>query len=163
MKPWDERPEEIANLLNPAFCSEIIRRCLKKYNQVADKPFDYSLLFLILPIVLHAPTREQINTRMRKPMHVWLEQNQYLRIEFGKRAKALVPVTKESISFLLQNKALLIDDEGKILLKKYKKRKISGHEQGEIADIFKKSEFVGQWFASAGTPTTIYMMWGVKP
>lgn len=163
MKSWYERPEEIANLLNPAFCGEVIRRSVTKYYQNTDVPFQYPLLYLILPIVLHRATREQFPFSSRKQMHVWLQENQNVRIGFANRAKQLVPITEESVTFLMQLNALLIDNHGNIEVPKYRKLKLKGHNDGEIADIMKKAEIVGKWFANAGTVPTIYTMWGVKP
>lgn len=163
MKPWESRPEEIANLLNPAFCGEIIRRSVEKYYDNSDSPFQYPLLYLILPIVLHRYTRDRINPIMRKQMHVWIQENQSVRIGFAERARQLRPVTNESILFLLQLQAANINEDGSVRINKYKRVKIDGHQTGEIADIFKKAEIIGKWFSSAGTTSTIFTMWGVKP
>ncbi|MEE4577550.1 three component ABC system middle component [Paenibacillus polymyxa] len=163
MKSWSERPEEVANLLNPAFCGEIIRRCIRKYYENTEVPFQYSLIFLILPIVLHRGTREKIQSSTRKQMHVWIQENQKVRIGFAARAKNLVPVTKETLAFLMQLKAIHINKDGSIKITKYKKTNLASHNDGEIADILKKAETIGKWFANAGTTSTIYTMWGVKP
>ncbi|UQZ84566.1 hypothetical protein SK3146_03821 [Paenibacillus konkukensis] len=163
MKTWYERPEEIANLLNPAFCGEVIRRCITKYYQNTSVPFQYPLLYLILPIVLHKATRGEFPSSSRKQMHAWLQENQHVRIGFAIRAKELVPITKESIAFLMQLDSLIIDGNGSIQVRKYRKVKLEGHTDGEIADIMNKAEMIGKWFSSAGTVPTIYTMWGVKP
>lgn len=33
----------------------------------------------------------------------------------------------------------------------------------DVAEIFKKSAVVGRWFADAGTPESVYTMWGIQP
>lgn len=163
MKSWHERPQEIANLLNPAFCGEIIRRCITKYYQHTDKAFDYTLLYLILPIVLHGPTRKKFPPTVRTHMHVWLQEHQSVRIGFADRTKELVPITKESISFLMQLNAMKINNNGAITIFPYRNKALPGHRNEEIKDIMKKAERVGQWFSNSGTVATIYTMWGVKP
>lgn len=163
MKSWYERPEEIANLLNPAFCGEVIRRSVAKYYQNTSVPFQFPLLYLVLPIVLHRATRGIFPSSSRKQMHVWLQENQNIRIGFAKRARELVPITKESVAFLMQLDALLLDNDGTVRIPKYRKVKLEGHSDGEIADIMSKAEMIGKWFSNSGTVSTIYTMWGVKP
>ncbi|PPB08836.1 three component ABC system middle component [Brevibacillus laterosporus] len=163
MKSWYERPQEIAYLLNPAFCGEVIRRSTTKYYENTDVPFQYPLLFLILPIVLHRATRDKFPSSSRKQMHVWLQENQSVRIGFASRAKELVPITKESVIFLMQLDALEINNNGNVQVPKYRKVKLDGHTDGEIAEIMNRAEMIGKWFSRAGTVSTIYTMWGVKP
>ncbi|MDF2524857.1 MAG: hypothetical protein K0R31_2498 [Clostridiales bacterium] len=163
MKSWYERPQEIAYLLNPAFCGEVIRRSITKYYDNTDLPFQYPLLYLILPIVLHRATRNKLPSSSRKQMHAWLQENQSVRIGFASRAKEMIPITKESVIFLMQLNALEINNNGTVQVLKYKKVKLDGHTDGEIAEIMKRAEAVGKWFSSAGTVSTIYTMWGVKP
>ncbi len=164
MIPWENRPIEIAYLLNPSFCGEIIRRCIKKYETINPAGFPYSLLFLILPIVLHRLTRESISSNQRSQLHVWLQNNQYVRVGFAERAKQLVPITKESIAFLLQLNSIIIDGQANIKGNNYKSTiQANSNEAVEVLDCYKKAEIVGRWFAKAGTPTNIYIMWGVRP
>src|SRR6266699_1933084 len=72
---WEERPVEIANLFNPAFCGEILRRCISSYQQTNSLPLPYPLLFLVLPIILHRDTRERISPRQRLTLHAWLQKH----------------------------------------------------------------------------------------
>src|SRR5437867_10652346 len=106
LSTWQHRPPEVAYLLNPAFCGAIIRHCILRYRKesVSKGAFPYPLTFLILPIVLHQRTRTSIPKMTRGQFHVWLQSNSYIRIGLADRARALVPVTKESISFLLQTR-----------------------------------------------------------
>lgn len=163
MIPWEQRPIEIANLLNPAFCGEVLRRCVNSYQETASRPFPYPLIFLILPIVLHRKTRERISPRQRQSLHVWLQSNPDVKIDFANRAKDFIPITKEAILFLLQVEALILDEQASLGVTSYKKVKVEGQNESEIADCYQKAEIVGRWFARAGTATTIFTMWGVKP
>lgn len=64
---WEQRPLEIAYLLNPAFCGEIVRQCIPSYTSEARVGSTYTLTFLVLPIVLHSETRSAISPRQRQP------------------------------------------------------------------------------------------------
>lgn len=163
MKPWEARPVEVANLLNPAFCGEVLRHVVKKHNEIANRPFPYPLAFLVLPIVLHKRTREKIPTNSPKPLHVWLQEQQEVRVGFAKRAKQMVPITKESLAFLLQLKAVTVDQNAALTLHRVRRRRVEGQDDGEIADCYQKAEILGRWFARAGSPANIYTMFGVCP
>ena len=53
MENWEDRSKIVANLLNPAFCGEILRRAIVSYNENEENMlFPFSLLYLILPIIL---------------------------------------------------------------------------------------------------------------
>jgi len=160
---WQRRPVEIANLFNPAFCGEVLRRCISTYQQTASRSFPYPLAFLVLPIILHRRTRELISPRQRQLLHAWLQSNPDAKIGFAERTADLVPITKEALIFLLQVGALTLDEEAGLAVNAYKKRIIDGQDTGEIMDCYRKADLVGRWFARAGTVTTIYIMWGVKP
>ena len=163
MRPWEDRPIEIANLLNPAFCGEVLSRYIRKYEEVSEQSSPYALSFLVLPIVLHRRTRESISPSTREQMHVWLQSHQEVRVGFAERAKQMVPITKEAIAFLLQIGAVAVDEKGGIRPLTFKRRRVESQEGGEVGDCYKKAETVGRWFARGGTPTTIYTMWGVRP
>lgn len=163
MIPWKDRTEEIANLLNPAFCGEVIRRCVSSYQNKkgGDINIEYELIFLILPIVLHNTTRSKINPRSRKQLHTWLQENQEVRIGFSSRVKQLIPYTKEAMSFLMIHGAIQFDDSGRVYIPNYTPTNIDVNT--EIGSIYKSAEVLGKWFANAGTTPTIFTMWGVKP
>lgn len=162
MESWEERPIEIAYLLNPAFCGEVLCRCIKAYNGFSNHLFPYALIFLVLPIVLHRKTRDSISLTTREQLHVWLHAHQEVRVGFAERAKQLVPITKETIAFLLQIGAVSIDNQAGIKVVSRRRRDIA-MEEGEVTDCYNKAQIVGRWLARAGSPTTIYTMWGVRP
>ncbi len=164
MIPWEKRSVEIASLLNPAFCGEVLRLCVKEYQYVAARPLPYPLIFLVLPIILHSNTRRSIPSSSRTQLHVWLQSHQEARVGFAERMRQLVPITKETLMFLLQLEVFLIDEEDAGLsVTAYKLRNISEQDEEEIADCYKKAKIIGRWFARSGTPATIYSVWGVKP
>lgn len=163
MMSLEHRPAEIANLLNPAFCGEVIRRCVRSYQRSSGKHFPYPLCYLILPIVLHKKTRDYINPLGREHLNVWIHRNQDVRIGFPDRARDLIPITNETIIFLQKTGSLGIDDDAKLYVKNYSPQRITDDNNDEIHDCFRKSEIVGKWFSSAGNPSTIFTMWGVRP
>lgn len=160
MRRWEERPSEVAYLLNPAFCGEVIRRCIRKYQETSGA-MPYPLVFLVLPIVLHKKTRERVVPR--KQMHTWVQENQDVRLGFGDRARQLLRITSEALTFLIQTGAVTIDEHASLTVVKGRRRKVPEQRSGEIEDCYSKAELVGRWFSRSGTVATIFTMWGVKP
>ena len=82
MKAWEDRPPEVASLLNPAFCGQVIYRCVEGFTETENAPMPYPLAFLVLPLVLHPPTRASVNANTRH-FQVWLNAHQPIKIVFG--------------------------------------------------------------------------------
>lgn len=162
MTIWEERPVEVANLFNPAFCGEVIRLCVKAYVNEAGSGFPYVLSFLILPIVMYGDTRVTMVARRYTFLYNWLQDHPHLRIAFAERVRELLPFSRESLMFLLQIGALTLDTEGTLRPTQYRRRGIRNQREASIKDCYDKAELLGKWFARAGDMITIYAMWGVQ-
>jgi hypothetical protein len=163
MIPWQFRPTEVANLLNPPFCGILLREFVIAYEDERRQGVPYELVFLVLPIVLHKSTREALPRTLRTQMHVWLQQNPNVRVQFAYRTKELTPFTKEALIFLMQRQFLTLNSQGLLATGSGKYKLTIGTRTGEIYDCIKKAKFVGKWFAQAGSSSTIYTMWGICP
>lgn len=166
MQSWEQRPFEYANLLNPAFCSILLRNAIKGYESQKKQGMPYSLLFLVLPIVLHGSTRNTLPETTRTKLHIWLQRQPEARVGFGDRTSNLVPYTKEALIFGMQTGIVNISDDGKFTCVKRKLKPISAvswSSDTEPAICCKKAEFIGRWLAQAGEVSTIYTMWGIRP
>ncbi len=75
----------------------------------------------------------------------------------------MIPLTKEAIIFLLQVAAVRLDEQAGLTSQFYKPVSLIGQDESEIAECYRKAEIVGRLFARAGTVTTVYAMWGVRP
>lgn len=167
MRSWSERSPEVANLLNPAFCGEILRQTMAGYFRESRQPLPFSLLFLVLPVILHEATRETMPSTTRTSMHDWLANNPQVRVGFTERANQLRSVAAESLSFLMQLRAVEIDAESGDG-SGFRARASNGADIDEIAaaileTYFKKARHLGVWLARAGDPTNVYVMLGVRP
>lgn len=161
MDIWKKRVPEIAYLFNPAFCSLVIYHVILEYQRKAKREFPFTLVYLILPIVLHKSTRERINSRTN--MVVWIQRYPDVLIGFPSRAKSLVPFANEAVEFLLQQNILEIEHSELSVVKTLSKAKINAITDQEILECYKKAEHVGRWFAQMGAEENIYAVWGVKP
>ncbi|WP_304066947.1 three component ABC system middle component [Pedobacter glucosidilyticus] len=164
IRNWEERSLITANLLNPAFCGEVIRRAIVSYNDnEKDLKFPFILAFLVLPIVLHKRTRQKMPLRSSTYFHAWVEENEYLFLGFADRAKQMLPYTKEAISFLMVHNAMSVDNNGVIEISSYRKATPKGENVTEITEIYKKAELLGKWLRMTGNTQTIFMFLKIRP
>lgn len=159
MIAWEERSVEVANLLNPAFCSLLIRDAVASYTKTSGAGIDFPLAFLILPLVLHKDTREALPRTTASKFHIWFQEHQALRIGFLERAKSLAPFTREAIMFAMQRGALAIDDQGLLIAPKYRFK--SGTETVEMQSCRDKATFLGKWLSAAGSASYVLSTWGI--
>lgn len=160
---WNNRPITVSYLLNPAFCGEIIKRCIKTYSKEnpSDKGLPFILAFTVLPLVLHQDIRNKLPKKTSKSLMSWLTDNQDIKVKIPELIKALVPHTKEAIMFLLAYGVIQINEGGKIeVLEKKTRYKSTGDE---VIESFLKSEFMGKWLAKSGTHQSIIISLGIRP
>lgn len=165
MKPWKERPIEIANLFNPAFCSSILNASVLGYNKVNNKDMPLPILFMILPIILHDPTRNALPNRVTKSLATWIKENNSIRILFYQRVLSLKPFTEEALMFSILHGWLRISEEGNLRSIKNEKSidNILKKTEGDLNSYIRHSKFLGRWFASIDAPQTIMALWGIRP
>jgi len=163
MQVWEKRPFEIANLFNPAFCSLLLRESAAGFMKENNEGMPFPLTAFILPLVLHKTTRELMPKTISTKLHVWLKDNEEVRIDFTKRTRQFVSLTKEAVIFGMQGKMIMIDKNGSLIPVKRKFKKLSWANDSEPAVCRKKSHFLGRWFAHSGDISTIYAMWGIQP
>lgn len=157
---WVNRPNTVAFLLNPAFCGEVLKRCIIEYQKINNSGISFQLIFLILPFILNQSIRDILPATSRKNFISWLEENQILKKDLPQSIKAMVPYTKESIMFLLMYEVIDIDENGMFKITKRNKSLNSG---AEVADCYKKAAIMGKLLAKAGSSQFIFTNIGIKP
>lgn len=160
-----QRPPEITNLLNPAFCGEVIRRCVESYEKSSMGRLPFALAFLILPIVLDKETRATI-THYKRTIPIWVNSYPQIKIHLAERTRYLIEYTRESIIFLLQTGAVKIDlHSGMTSIEREIEieTKTTSAKDQSITEIYKKAEILGKMLAASGKPETIFSLLGVRP
>jgi ABC-three component (ABC-3C) system Middle Component 3 len=163
---WQTRPIEIANLLNPAFYSLILRESSEGFIKRDEAGIPYSLIFLIPSFVLHEKTRNLLpSRRSTTPFGQWLMRNEAVKIGFADRTKQLIPYTKEALLFGIQHGVLVIDNRSGNLLPTGKQieQPSSWSSDSIPKESLNKARLVGQWFAEIGDSATIYRVLGIRP
>ena len=163
MLRWEDRPMEVANHFNPAFCSLLLSEAVSGYMGRSTQGMEYPLSFLVLPIVLHKSTREALPKNTRTRLHIWIQDNSSCRIGFVKRVQYLKSYTQESLIFGMQQGLLIVDDKGLLIPAKKKIPKLPAPEGSEPNEIQARALFVGKWFADVTDTSTLLTMWGLRP
>jgi hypothetical protein len=158
---WENRPEITANLINPAFCSELIRECANAYKIETNENFPFALSVLVLPIILNSTIRERLPKTKAHTIHSWINSNGDLKIGLAQHVTNLLPFTKESIMFGIVHNSLSIDDLGNIEIKPRKGKLNTKNE--EVSSCLNKAMLWGKLLSKSGNTLTIYSILGIKP
>lgn len=162
MKRWDQRPFEIRNLFNPAFCGLVLFRALHGYEEknVCGMPFSLSLL--VLPLCLYKDSREVIADSSSSYLLKTVEMNQQMLVGFADRVTQMLPYTFEGFGLLMERGCIAIIDDGRIQTVPQKVRKaIKG--TSETITCQRVARVVGKEFACIADRTTIYTTFGIRP
>lgn len=149
-------------LYNPAFIALILRLASAEHARRVNAPLPFALSFLVPPIVLHEPTRAALPAQARSKMGVWLDNNPVLRAGLGARAASLAPAVRAGIRYGIHSGALTLDETG-LGAPRRTRRNSDVALSTEVEDIIKRAGYVGGWFALAGSASSIYALWRVRP
>ena len=167
MKSWKKRPSEVANLINPAFCTVILQNAIKGYQSKLKEGMPFPLIFVVLPIVLHPKTRVILPKNTTKKFYSWLNEYPEINIRFANRARSLVPYTKESIAFGIKQQIFDVSDRGNLVL--VKKNKLLKNpkkiwlKDSEVYQCYLKANFLGKWFTTINDVSNIFVALGIRP
>jgi hypothetical protein len=165
MTPWTNRSPEERALLNPSFFSLLFWHAATGHMEGGGTGLPFGTGFLVLPVVLHRETRESLPKMVTTSLPVWLDDNPLVRARLAERARTLVPYTREALLFG-GTRGFLTVSEDRVLAEQGWKRKISAdlrRSSDEVRSCAKRADFLGRWFARAGSPATVMALMGVRP
>jgi hypothetical protein len=165
MRRWEDRPQEVAHLLNPAFCGQVLYECGRSHTATSGRGLPYALAFLVLPLVLHPGTRRTMDSHTRHFL-VWINGNPQVKVGLAERARALVPYCREALTFLYQTRIVAISeaDASLSIVGRLRQRRRRTFQPGDdTRTCLSKSVVLGKWFARANSPSTIYASLGLMP
>jgi hypothetical protein len=160
---WRDRPPEVAYLLNAAFCALVLKASVQGYRAERAAGLPLPLAFLVLPIVLHKPTRSALPSTARTRLHSWLSSQPDMRVGFADRVTNLVPYTREAILFGVQHQAFQLSTDATLDRTRHRLRAYRPPDGSEPRVCLEQAELMGRRFARAGDVPTVFAMWGVRP
>jgi hypothetical protein len=160
MKPWNLRPIEHRTLLNPAFLAVLVAEAARGHldERAAELPF--ALAFLVVPLVVHEPTRESLPT-IATSMYAWLQRHPEARVHIPSLAVEFAPPTREAIRFGGRRGALTFAPRGALAAGALAKAK-RGTQTADLVRCRARAHFTGRWLARAGDPGTVLAAWGLS-
>lgn len=162
MKLWHQRPREIRNLFNPAFCGLVLARGVEGFSETVNRPMPFSLTLLILPLCLHKRTREQIKEANRSYFTTILQEHPEIRVDLARRARGLVPYTMEAFGYLMLCGVIDVDVSGCVAIRSNTVRKtIAGSQDSKDCQTVARS--LGRKLALINDRATIYTTLGIRP
>jgi len=162
MKVWNERPFEIRNLFNPAFCGVILLRSFQGFEEDDNSGMPFSLALLVLPLCLYKDSRELISGSPRNYLLKTINDNPQIRVGFAKRTRSLLPFTFEALGFTMQLGSFEVNSKRRLrMLKKGIRKKIDGTP--ESIECQKVARIVGKNFAKINDRVPIYTTFGIRP
>jgi hypothetical protein len=162
MKAWDERPFEIRNLFNPAFCGLILMRALHGYEEENPDGMPFSLSLLVLPLCLQKASRQVIGGNPRSYLLKTIEKNPQLLVNFADRAEALLPYAFEAFGLLMELDCFTVSRDGRLKSVQERTRKsVTGTT--ESVSCQRVARTIGREFARIADRVTIYTTFGVRP
>lgn len=162
MKRWDQRPFEIRNLFNPAFCGLVLFRALHGYEEEDTRGMPFSLSLLVLPLCLHKRSREVIASSSRSYLLKTTEKNPQVMVGFADRVTQMLPYAFEGFGLLMDRGCITIGDDGRIKTIPKKVRK-TFNGTDETVSCQKVARIVGREFARIADRVTVYTTFGVRP
>jgi hypothetical protein len=162
VKRWDQRPFEIRNLFNPAFCGLVLFRALHGYEEQDTRGMPFSLSLLVLPLCLHKESRDVISSNPRRYLLKTTESNQQVMVGFPGRVTQMLPFALEGFGLLMEMGCIAIADDGRIQTVPDKVRKsVKGTD--ETVSCQKVARIVGREFARIADRVTVYTTFGIRP
>lgn len=162
MKRWDQRPFEIRNLFNPAFCGLILFRALQGYEEENPDGLPFSLSLLVLPLCLQKDSRKVISDNPRSYLLKTVEKNPQLLVGFADRASDLLPFALEAFGLLMERECFVVSQDGRLKTVAGRVRKaVTGTD--ESVSCQRVARIIGKEFARIADRVTIYTTFGVRP
>jgi hypothetical protein len=162
MKRWDQRPFEIRNLFNPAFCGLILFRALQGYEEEKPAGMPFSLTQLVLPLCLQKDSRKVIATGSRSYLLRTVEKNPQVLVGFADRATQLLPFALEAFGLLMERGCVVVSTNGRLKTVPDQVRKsVTGTD--ESVSCQRVARHIGKEFARIGDRVTVYTTFGIRP
>ena len=162
MKRWDQRPFEIRNLFNPAFCGLVLFRAMQGYEEEDTRGMPFSLSLLVLPLCLHKDSREVIAASPRSYLLKITEKNPQVQVGFADRVTAMLPYAFEGFGLLMERGCISVADDGRLQTVPDKVRKsVTGTD--ETISCQRVARIVGKEFARIADRVTVYTTFGIRP
>lgn len=162
MRGWGDRPIEIANLFNPAFCATVLAYASRGFTSERVTGLPWLLAFVVLPLILHKTTRAIAPKVKTTKLHVWIEKNPVIRVGFAERARNMAPHVQEALMFGTATRLLVLDDNGTIFAGTAIPKRDITTDSDEVRECLRRARTLGAVLAHAGEEHTVWAVLGLQ-
>jgi hypothetical protein len=123
----------------------------------------FLLSFLLLPIILHKPTRDLLPQNSRQDFADWIESHPQILSGYAQRVTDFIPYTREALIFGIQKNVISINKSGYLSINHTFDMSNSDWISSSTPVLCgEKSRLIGRWFAQMGTSSAICRLLGIK-
>lgn len=158
----ETRPVEEVALFNPAFIALLARRAADDHERRSDgRPLPAMLVYLVVPLALHGPTRRSLPSNVTAQMGEWIRAHPEALAGLGERARSLRPLVSAGVRLAL-SRGLLRSEAGALRANRLGRRPRGMARTAEIDECIDKAGFLGRWFAEQPDAVTTLALWGLR-
>lgn len=162
MKRWDQRPFEVRNLFNPAFCGLVLFRALQGYEEENPDGMPFSVALLVLPLCLQKDSRQVIAESPRSYLLKTVENNPQMLVGFADRTRDMMPFAFEAFGLLMERGCFVVSPDGRLKTVPGQVRKsVTG--TSESISCQRVARIIGKEFARIADRVTVYTTFGIRP
>lgn len=162
MKRWDQRPFEVRNLFNPAFCGLVLFKALLGYEEENPDGMPFSLALIVLPLCLHKDSRQVVADNPRSYLLKTVEKNPQLLVGFASRAGDLMPFSLEALGLLMDQGCFTVSPDGRLkTVPELVRKSVVG--TSESVSCQRVARLIGKEFARIADRVTVYTALGIRP
>ncbi|WP_442864648.1 three component ABC system middle component [Aeromicrobium sp. HA] len=149
-------PEAIA-LFNEAFTSELIVNASWAKEQDSGSGLSWPACFVILPLVLHPPTRESLPRSPSVTLAAWAVRNPALSRGVDARVATLAPATRRAIRFGMRTGRLTLS--GTEVVAGHRPRSPNPQSwPDELVNTVRAARVAGRWFRATDVVTAFNLL-----
>ncbi|MFO0641541.1 MAG: three component ABC system middle component [Polyangiaceae bacterium] len=147
---------------NPAFCAYALLGFVTAFVAVNEQGPEVPVAYLSLPVALSGDLGDSFGgTNKNTGLLEWLERNPNVRVGLAERVNGSMAIVTEAIRFGCFLSVLLVDERARMRLGPRKVGKNVGKSMSDgPAQVLKRAERLGTWFACAGSTKSVFDMMG---
>ncbi|WP_220035147.1 three component ABC system middle component [Georgenia satyanarayanai] len=149
-------PEAVA-LFNEAFTSELLVNAAWAKEQDSDTGLSWPACFLILPLVLHPPTRESLPRSPSVTLTAWAVRNAELSQSIGARVATTVDQTKRALRFGMRSGRLALSGTDVMAIAR-PRNPIRNEWPEELTNAVRAARVSGRWFRATDVYTAFNLL-----
>ncbi len=163
MTEWNGRSLESQALFNPAFCGLILHYGIRAYEKGTGTGLPFSLSPIVLTFALSERLRRTLPRTTRTRFPVWARATPELRVQLGGRVRAVVPLAREGMLFLMQHGAVQISKDARVKSVSRRLRGTSAYSESneDVAECMEGSRLIAGLFGQIDEEETIFMTLGL--